>query len=69
VLKKYIYFVSEINKSTNKVQIVHTIYTQAEPIPTLAETEIQEITKINLIYKVPAKCSPYCTIPTFVARS
>jgi len=31
-------FVSEINKSTNNVQTVHTVYTQAEPIPTtLAE--------------------------------
>lgn len=38
VLNQYIYFVSEINKSTNNVQTVHTIYTQAEPIPTtLAE--------------------------------
>lgn len=33
VLNQYIYFVSEINKSTNNVQTVHTIYTQAEPIP------------------------------------
>jgi len=43
VLNQYIYFVSEINKSTNNVQSVHTIYMQAEPIPYLLKAEIRKL--------------------------